>query len=487
MKAIWGGVARLAGLGLPVLLYGCGGGVETTAEAPGIKSVRMAAAPAPAPAAPTVEIVKEIASDGSSATNYISNQWGGHQARITRHLDGSVRILYLRPSGVASNPLRWSVQVLSPGASWREEVSGLTTGDVNLLRDPNTDTAFVLAFPDSKPTVYAGPSYTATLIPGSWQPLPPSSRHYSAAGIGADGTLCFKTNVDLRSIPETSRTRTDYICGKYVNNGWQWGVQNQKEIGARHSYDYLFPGGFGVSNQLVASAQLDLHMSAAGYPSLPKDTYVFNGISVFTSDIAGTGPINKQVLLAPYTPANQAADTVAPTARMHDSFIDSSHRLIATYYGEQGSSATTPELPKGFYTVVTDASGKVSSPLQIAGLPAYGKSRLFEDGSGRMWLLWTVQGSQITLVKLYRVTQDALGRVILGAGTDLSSSFLPYSIDGAPRLALTFKGQVADNVVEGMFAACQEKYSPDHPISSQRYPSGDGNQRIVYFRIRLPN
>lgn len=480
--------ALAAAAALTVLLSGCGGGgtdavpAETvTPPAARLDSLLVVSA--------ALDSIKLIASDGVSDPYYIMNQWGGHQGRITRHHDGTVRVLYLRPNSDALNTLEWRVLArASASGTWSVEQSGVSSDDVNLLRDPASDAALVVAYPNSAPTVYVLPSRSGTAIPGSWAHIGSNGRHYSAAGIGQDGTLCFKTSVELPTLKETSNTETHLICGNYSPlKGWHWGAQKSQNIGNRYGYDYLFPGGFGSSGQLVATAQSNLKYTAAGYPHAnPLQNYVFNGVGIYTANTSGYGDLVLRQLLPAYHTPNPVEATVPPLARMIDSFNDSQHRIITTYYAEPGSGAGTPV--RGFYTVIANPDGSVLPAIYWSGVAQYGSVRIFEDGSKRLWLLWTGQGVSQTRMKLYALQQNLPRQALaLGSVTDFGQPFGDYSIDGAPHLALTSKGQVADNSVEGMFAACEETYSAERAFTLPCYPSGNGSQRILYFRIRLPN
>jgi len=468
------------------LLLGCGGGADAVPdESAAQRPLRLDSLSL---SSPVVDTFKVLASDGAGI-DYVTNQWGGHQGRITRHRDGTVRVLYIRPNPDGFNTMEWRVLARSPASTaWSLEQSGVTSDDVNLLRDPNSDQAYVLAYPNSTPTVYLLPSRSGTAIPGSWAHVGPDTRHYSAAGIGQDGTLCFKTSVELPALKETSNTETHLVCGSVsTSKGWRWSPEKIRNIGDRHTYDYLFPGGFGSSGQLVATAQSDVKKTATGYLNVNRlQTYIFNGIGIYTANTSGYGDLVLRDLLPAYGTPSPAQASVAPLARMIDSFNDSKHRVISTYYAEPGSGASTPA--RGFYTVIANPDGSAVPGIHWTGLPQYGSVRIFEDGSKRLWLLWTGQGVAQTQMKLFALQQDVTGQaLVLGRVTDFGKPFGEYSIDGAPHLALTSKGQVADNYVEGMFAACEETYSPDRPFSSLYYPSGNGSQKIVYFRIRLPN
>jgi hypothetical protein len=428
---------------------------------------------------PYMERMEQVATNGNGGAG-ITNQWGGHQPRVTHHNDGTVRLLY-----VANNPaggLYWVLMRRSAAAQsdWSQEAIGTSYDDLVLLRDPVSDKAHVVAWPNSVPTVYSSPSFGAATIPGSWQVFSPNSRHYSAVGIGADGTVCLKASVELTSSVPTSSANTVYQCGKQGSTGtWTWQAQQTQYIGLRHAYDYMFPGGFGQMNQLVATAQRDLYKTAAGLPYL-TNPYVFNGTRWYTTATNTKASWTQADTRAPIYAASTA--TVAPTARQIDSFIDSSNRA----WSIQQTIDPTNAVPSGLYAVIANSAGTVLYSKKLP-IPSYGFARVFEDAKGRRWLLWTNQGSQATQATLYRVTDTggSAPTLTLSNAVDLSRAFGAYSINAAPTLALPRGGQTVGNVVEGSFAACEGTYVAGQSLVCS--PSGTGVQRVVHFRIRLPD
>jgi len=434
---------------------------------------------AAAAASPYIERFEAVAADGKS--DGLSNQWGGHQTRVTHHSDGSVRVLYLR-SGV-NGMLNWRLMKRPAGATavWTQEASGLSTDDVTLSRDPVSDVAHVTAWPDSVPTTYSSPSFAANAIPGTWVKMSSSSRHYGNTGIGPDGTLCLKVSVETSSTADTS---TQYACGKYdaPNKRWSWNKQVSKSVGLRRAYDYVFPGGSGDKNSLVATSQLDVLKSVAGLQSLAvtAGNYVFNGVTQFTTGTADTASWTiGQIVDSYYAPPTA---TAPPYVKQIDSFVDSKKRVLTTYWVDDPLQAT----PKGFYLSASDATGKVLFKSQWTALPTYGAVRIFEDASARLWLLWTNQGSQITQMTLYRIneTSSPLG-FSLGTKTDLASKLAPYSITGSTQLALQRGGQTVGNALDGVMLACDGTYAAGKSLVCE--PNGLNKQRIFHFRVRLPN
>ena len=432
---------------------------------------------------PYVERFEQVAHDGND-TN-VSNHWGGHQPRVTVHNDGSVRLLYLQP---ATNGYTWRVMKRSAAATpdWIQEASGFSTDDAMMVRDPNTDGVYVVAWPNSVPTVYALPTGTSTVIPGIWQNLTWNSRHYSGTGIGPDGTLCLKTSVELATTTQTNNTETVYECGKFnaASRSWSWNPQVTQWIGLRHAYDLLFPGGFGNNAQLVATAQYDLYKDAAGCPYCnTANTYVFNGVRFYTTGVANASSWFQADTVVPYPIPSGA--TTAPFVRPFDTYVDTNHRVWTGYVVSNPENGTSP----GIYLVVSDLSANILYKAQLTALPQYtsGRFRIFQDSKGRFWLLYTNQGSQATQVFLYPVTVSGTTSlyVQVGAKTDLSNAFVPYSILGTMLLAVPRGGQAIGNSVNAEMVACDGTYVSGQSLNCS--PNGSNLQRIFHVRIRLPD
>jgi hypothetical protein len=432
---------------------------------------------------PYMERFEQVAADGNGGSGIV-NQWGGHQVRVTHHNDGSVRLLYISLN-TTTGAYNWKLLRRSSAVApdWKLEASGTSNDDISLLRDPVTDQAYVVAWPNSVPTIYASPSYAPVTIPGTWESMSPNSRHYGGVGIAPDGTLCIKASVELPTSVPTTSTNTVYECGKHVSatGGWSWQPQVTHYIGLRHAYDYLFPGGFGDASQLVATAQYDLYKDAAGLPNL-NTSYVFNGLRFYAT---GVGSAASWYQSDPAAPLSEPVTTVnAPVERPMDNFIDSQRRIWNLYSLSDPSNLT----PAGIYLSITDSNGSVIYKQKLA-LPTYGYARHVEDAKGRHWLLYTNQGSQATQFQLYPVTVNATATpmtVTLGAMVDLSRSVAPYSIQAEPLLSVQRGGQTVGNVLEGEFAACQGTYVSGQSLVCS--PNGTTNtQRIFHFRVRLPD
>lgn len=460
---------------LAVTLAGCGANSEQASTAQ--PSVLRAMGVTTAGTGAYLADQKLIAVDGNPlvlGAPYIYNDWGGHQPRITRHSDGTMRVLYIRRA--ASGLLEWRLMKRPPNATeWLEEKTGESVDDVVLMRDPHTDLAYVLAFPSgTKPTVYASPAFNGSVIPGAWKDYGVSARHYTGTGVGPDGTVCLKASVEV----DTSNTRTDYICGKYDGvSAWTWNSQVQHQIDWRHTYDYLFPGGYGDNNRLVASSQTDVHKDVAGFPNAQNTTWVFNGSRQYQTGISNDTRWSQNELYAPYTAVEVQT---APTARQIDSFIDSKKRMFSSYYVEP----TPTSVDRGFYLSLTNENGDALFNARWTQLPQYGAVRIFEDKKNRLWLLWTAQNTNLML---FPIIENPTGpSFTLGTGVPLGNQLAAhYWIQGA-LLAVPRGGQSIANDLDGVLVACTNDYlSPN--TGNVCTPSNVMTQKIIYFRIHLPD
>ena len=430
---------------------------------------------------PTLTRLELVANDGISEVQPLPNHWGQHQTRVTVHRDGTVRVLYLALGGGGS--LNWRLMRRSPASGiWTLEATGNSVDDVQLVRNPVNDAVHVVAWPNSVATVYTSPTYLPERVPGRWQTLSAASRHYSSTGIGSDGSMCLKTSVELASAIPTISTILQTTCGRFDAGlrKWTWSPQMSQIAGLRRAYDYLFPGGYGQANQLVGTAQVDVHKAALGLAFLrsTQGDYVFNGVSSYTMNTDTGLAWDLRNLVQPLTVP--ASVSQLPVVKQIDAYIDRSKRLFSIFYSTDPMART----PDGIYMKVTDSRNVQLFASRLTALPAYGFARVFDDAQGRLWLLWSNLGTQMSHVVLYRVQMSA-GAITLSNPTDLSSKFVPYAIQGSPLLALPRGGQLVDNSVDGLLITCDGFFMRN--ILSSCYPSGVNRQKIVSFRIQLPN
>lgn len=446
---------------------------------------------------PFVDRFESVAQDASiTGIPYVSNSWGLHQPRITRHSDGSIRVLYLNTD--SSTNVIWHVMLRDNAGQWSQEASGISTDDVVLMRDARNDRAYVLAWPSSVPTIYASPSYTTSQIPGSWQVLGSTARHYGNAGISSDGTVCLKASREFSTLPLTSITNTEYACGSFSTSSetWNWSVLVPHNIGRRYAYDYIFPNPSGLaSGSMYAASSSDLHKDASDVPNLDPGwgNYVFDGIRFYStalnSDATWANTDNKiSADAAEAWAAATGSKVQAPTMRLHESFIDSRGRIFAGYFAEDPSDSSV----RGMYMAVTNSSGSMLFQAKWPRVPTFGATRIFEDSQNRLWLLWNGQGSRSTNVWLYPIIETTNGGVTTfttGAYTDISASFNPYSIQGSLYLAVPRGGNDKSLFVDAIYNTCWTTYQSGVNFDSSKCYNSDrsGRQRVFYTRIRLPD
>lgn len=442
----------------------------------------------PAIAASTayVERFEAVAQDAATYYNApMANDWGLHQPRITRHGDGTIRLLYLTPG--SENQLAWNLMRRDSSGNWSKEASGPSEDDVSLMRDARYDKAYVVAWPYSIPVVYSSPTFTVSAIPGSWQLLSSPGRHYGNAGIGSDGTLCVKASHELDAIPVTSSSNTEYACGLADSKGqWYWPQYVTHLIGLRHAYDYIFPNPEGLGQGMYATSTRDLYKTASDIPNLDPiyGNYVFNGIRYYATST--TSDANWRYRDSKIQVSNTLR--VAPTMRLHESFIDSKGRIFSGYFADNPTDSSV----RGLYVNVNDNLGNQLYQSKWTTLPPYGYTRIFEDGKNRLWLLWTSQGSQATQVRLYPIietTEGNLSAFTLGDFTDLKAAFYPYSIQGGMYITAPRGGNARSPYVDAIVNTCWTTYQKgvDFNNSSCYGSNNSAPQRVFYTRIRLPD
>ena len=435
----------------------------------------------------SIDRFEPVAADASiGIASTIPNIWGGHQPRIARFADGSVRIIYLTAD--AAGNVTWHLMRRAPAGGWSQEAFGATTDDVGVLRDPRDDRAYVMAWPNSVPTAYAAPAFAATKVPGSWQVLPSKYRQYGNFGMGQDGTLCVKASREVNVAPVTSQAKTEYACGKFdgATNTWSWGPQVSHFIGLRHTYDYLFPNPKGLPEGLYATSQRDLHKSASNVPLLDpaRAPYVYNGTRSYTTGLySDSGWVQNDPALTVFAPVGA---TKAPVAKLTDSYVDSKGRVLSTWHKEDPLDATV----YGTYLTVTTATGtQLYSAKWPAPLEIYGNVRIFEDAKDRLWLMWSNRGNKTTEIKLYPIVESAGPKFTLGTATDVSKATFPYAIDGTVYFAAPRGGNAKSLYVDAIMNACSTTFVTGVPYDGATCYNTDGSalERVFYMRIRLPD
>lgn len=417
---------------------------------------------------PLIDRFELVASDGGGT--YIWNSWGWHQPRITRHADGSVRLVYNVLNARGGDSWRLMKRQGEAGP-WVLEATGDKFDDAFLLRDPVSDRAHVVTSPNSVRTVYSSPDFVPAMIPGVWPFSSNAARQYSGAGIGQDGTLCYKAYDEGVSVIENANTLISYICGRLNAAGsWKWNAKVDQYIGQRYAYDYLFPGVQAGIDGFVATAQRDVHKIAAGWPSA-VDNYVFDGVRLYRTGYASNAGWSQSEIV-PASPSLATAP-VAPVQRQYDAFVDSGNRMHVITFREHPADARV----RGFYITVSDMSGTVILNRKL-NVPEYGFVRLFESSNGRLWLMWAGGDTNATQLFLYPVTVSLspVFDLLLSGYTDLSAVVAPYRLQANMFFAVPRGGNQKNNFIDGMVVAC-----------GTALPAAcGGKDRIFYFRLRMP-
>ncbi len=444
-----------------------------------------------ATSSPSVVRFEQVANDASNLQlAIVGNSWGGNQPRIVQSADGQISLLYLRQDATG-NPQWRLMQRNDSSSAWAEIATGHTSDNAHLLRDPVHDTLLVVAWPNGLPGIWHGPAFNQQAIPGSWQQLKITERHYDGVGIGSDGTLCLKASHEYfpPGVPQTLITDTDYICGKNNGSAYVWGNYNAVSTNYRHAYDYLYPSvktpqGVG----LLAISQRDLYKDAAGISKMAGFPYVFNGTKIWWSDPnANPVTINSVVNVAPLSCPSGV--TAAPERRMHESYLDSKGRLFIGYL--EIDTSVSPAKQQLFLAVADSATGNDFFTSNM-GLPPYGSIRIYQGANGRLWLLWSNKGTRYTQMVLYPLVETGTGNTAsfsLGTKYDLSGAFAPYAIDGNTFIAVPRGGSAPANVIDGIMGACTVSYTTGIDYSTANCYNADnsGNAKVFYFRIQLPN
>lgn len=445
--------------------------------------------------AQTVDRLELVASDGSLGDNAtIPNNWGGHQPRIIHHNDGTIRLVYLKNiNGV----LYWQARHRLTSGGWVDDGSPISTfDDVSLVRNNQNDNAYVIAWPNSVPTLYnlSNPG-TPVAIPGSWPYSLAKNRQYGNTGIASDGTLCLKVAYEAPTTPiPTSQLNTMYSCAPF-DTGTQtfsWsGTIESHYIGPRYVYDYLHVNPAQHAPGMYGTSKRDLYYTASNIPN-SKSTYVKNGLRTYATGLSSTGDwaqFDFVPEIPPPNPNDTSVQITPPEAVNQDVLIDSRGRQFVAY----NITNPVPGSPNGSFLYVTDASGNLiqQGPWPGAAIDSYGLRRFYEDDKGRLWLVWINPGNRRPEVKIYPIIEGS-NSFSLGTPVDLSSAFgliVPDTVQGySLYLAAPRGGNARSPYIDAIFNACGSlQYNADKtPVTfSQCYATSQ--QQVYYVRIALPN
>ncbi len=399
--------------------------------------------------------------------------WGPQQPRMIRHDDNAqnfptLRVLYpCYPTSLTNQPqggadtdgadinFGWKIMRRPSGytgsfvlPAWVVEASGISQCDMFLLRDPVSDVAILITFPNSVPTVYTSVnSFTVgTVIPGSWQINPSSTtRKYSSAAISPiTGLIVFKASVGLTSDHNfTADTATDYITGTYnaTTGVVDWNTKVRKVIGQRHAYDCLFPDPHPEMIGIYGVARRDVFRTLSPYGIFDQglgNNYIFEGHKVYK-----TGATNSRswseietALDNPAVPGT-APDQIARFEMGHSHITKDGYILVMDFLTNDGTSGFS-YMARGFYLTVYDRNlNKVQdrvlqTNMAIGGL-YFGDGKFIEDSYGRLYFLLASHGASIATIKLYTISKSGTQFTVNSSPTDLSTSGLRISgTDYAP-------------------------------------------------------
>lgn len=395
---------------------------------------------------PTVKRVEVVASDARPGDR--GDGWGGHQPRYVVHDDGVERLLYIR--GDLSGPGRnWRLMRRAPNGGWAQEATGQTDSDAFLMREPITDTAHIVSFPNQTPTVHSQSGFLPVRIPGSW---PTQANAYQGAGIGPSGALVIKTQFDQKlNNVDTQTTETHYGAGQLVGFTWEFNPVVKKYIGERYAYDFILPGAWGNPAEFADVSLRDILKGVAGFPGL-NVSYVFDGVRQVRTGLSDSQGW-AQVDLIPKR--SIVVDGAITHMAGQDVFADSKGRLLSLYrIADPGK-----DVASFVFLTASDAAGNRLGP-QIK-LDLGGNLRFYEDAKNRLWLLQIVSGT-VPWVRLHRLRDD----LSIASTVDLSKAFPSLGYDGFVHLATPRGGNTLGDTITGA------------------YPAGS---KVVAFSIRLPN
>jgi len=445
--------------------------------------------------AQSVTALEQVAKDGSLGVNStIPNGWGGHQPRIIHHRDGTIHVVYLLNM---NGNLYWKARHRSLSGNWTDDSAPVQTfDDVSLLLNQQNDNAYVVAWPNSIPTLYnlSNPG-TPVVISGHWPNNPQNYRQYENTGIASDGTLCLKVAYEAPTSPiPTSQVNTEYSCAAFDTGtqSYQWNDTIQSHyIGLRYVYDYLHinpplhpPGMYGV-------AKRDLLYSASNIPN-SSSTYVKNALRSYVADLSNAGiwtqnDYVKEIPGPAPDPNNPNAKVVPPEAINQDVLIDHLGRQFVAY----NITNPIPGTSTGSFLYVSDPSGNLiqQGPWPGAAIDAWGLRRFYEDDQGRLWLVWINAGNRAPEVKVYPIIENN-NSFSLGTPVDLSSSFgqiVPDTQQGYSfYLAAPRGGNARYPNIDILFNACGSISYKDNTAIPLSQCYANAPQLVYYVSIALP-
>jgi hypothetical protein len=405
---------------------------------------------------PKVIEVRKIAGGASQGSGGAA--WGGHQPRVIHHKNGTLRILYLYGDRIVnSTVISWRLMKRPAGSTlWSLEAGGSTAYDALLLRDPISDSAHVIAFPNKVPTIHSSTNaFKPITIPG-WSGK--DINIYNSAGIGPDGRLVLKLYHDRKDPDLDISTDLLFISGKFNGTSWNFTPVYSRYIGPRHVYDYIFPGAFGDLNAFAATTMRDMNNRVAGLPNLIAN-YVWDGLRQYNMKINDPSSMVADYNIPIGTPPSTTT-TVANWMGQNDTFIDSRRRML------NFTRINDPKNPPAQtrFTVTNNMGDYLHRSVPTAdGTIGGGGIRIIEDAKKRLWITEFVNSpTDGVMAKVYRLNSD----FSFGPAYNLSSSFPNLPFKGHTFIAVPRGGNMLGDSFEGYFVSDTD---------------------IVYYKIRLPN
>lgn len=462
---------------------------------------------------PTLEILEEVAVDGVQylqSKSSLHNTWGNNQSRITRHADGTVRLAYLtRP--IEERRVPYKVMKRSPWTgTWSIETTGETSENLHLIRHPVNDAAVVMEWPffqpykNRRPYIRMSPQWISNEVSvRGLQGVTSSTARRDGLGISEGGTLCFVLSYSNGSTLEKPAYSLEYACGTLAkgDNSWVWGEYFRRNIGYSYAYPFVFSGAGGVERKLLIAAMHNESARNLGYISVPPGTFIRDGFKVFVTDPYDASAWNETYALRQY-PLIANADRV-PQRIPSDHLIDSRGRLLSIHRDSGQGTGVNPSAAGHYLTVTSITGAELSqtklnlSTVNVSGRPlgGYGSLKLVEDDRHRLWIVYRDLGVRYSEIGIYRL-EEKPGLVFrLVDYTSFKDDFYPYPIEMI-RIASPRSGNALDNGVDGIAYGCRNTYSPNALYSygsdstNECYSidgKPDANQRVFYFRIRLPD
>jgi len=389
--------------------------------------------------------IETVATDARAGDRGVGWGGGGPQSRHTVMNDGTEYIIY--PRGTLDTSGRnWALRKRDPAtATWSQVATGQTNADCHVFRTPD-DKVHVAALPNFVWNIHTGPSFTASVVPGSW------TNEYSAytyAGLFGYH-LILKNFHDTNSPDATYNTNVLYQHALWSGSAWSFDSVLSGPNGLRFAYDVVLPEGFSA-NEMIGVQLGDVKKGALGITTT-SGTYIWDSVKYYRTGYTSAASF-AFTSVSPFL--TQQGDTSANFVMIMDAWKAGDGKLYIMWYSSR--QGRTLKVYDSSNTQLF--SGAISDNTGIY--------KFYEDGAGRLWAITGATGASNAIVRIYRVNAD----YSMTLHADLSSSFAGYQMntgEGYIRIACERTGSVIGTVLSGHF------------------PSGTGST-VVAFRIRMPD